>query len=71
MRCTVFVGREVELAVMDEGFVSPRSELCIVYGRRRVGKSTLLEHFVAGKPFFLVRQQNLWVTSGSGKSPSV
>ena len=56
----MFVGREAELAVMDEGFVSPRSELCVVYGRRRVGKSTLLEHFVAGKPsfFFLAGRES-------------
>ena len=60
MRCAVFVGREAELAVMDEGFVSPRSDLCGVYGRRRVGKSTLLEHFVAGKPsfFFLAGRES-------------
>lgn len=60
MRCAVFVGREAELAMMDEGFGSPRAELCVVYGRRRVGKSTLLEHFVTGKPafFFLAGRES-------------
>ena len=28
------------------------SELCVVYGRRRIGKSTLLEEFVRLRPAF-------------------
>ncbi|MBI4026890.1 MAG: AAA family ATPase [Verrucomicrobia bacterium] len=48
----MFTGRQQELAILNEDFDSPRSELCVVYGRRRIGKSTLLEHFARGKPAF-------------------
>ena len=40
----MFVGRERELADLDREFRLARASLAIVYGRRRVGKSTLLQH---------------------------
>jgi len=48
----MFVGREKELNTLNEGYISPISELCILYGRRRIGKSTLLEKFVSNKKAF-------------------
>jgi uncharacterized protein len=39
-----FIGREGELAELANEFRAPRASLAIVYGRRRVGKSTLLQH---------------------------
>jgi len=48
----MFVGREPELDALSEGYLSRNSEFCVMYGRRRVGKSTLLEHFVRDKPSF-------------------
>ena len=39
-----FIGREQELADLDREFRLPRGSLALVYGRRRVGKSTLLQH---------------------------
>jgi len=48
----MFTGREKELKILEEGFRSSQSELCVIYGRRRIGKSTLLEHFVKGRPCF-------------------
>ena len=43
----VFVGREHELASLEAQYDSKRFELAIVYGRRRVGKTYLLHHFLA------------------------
>ena len=43
----VFVGRENELASLESQYDSKRFELAIVYGRRRVGKTYLLHHFLA------------------------
>ncbi len=43
----VFVGREHELASLEAQYNSKRFELAIVYGRRRVGKTYLLHHFLA------------------------
>ncbi len=45
----VFVDREEELAWLEEGWASGRPQLRILYGRRRVGKSALLDAFAAGK----------------------
>jgi hypothetical protein len=43
-----FIGREQELADLSEEFAAPRPSLVIVYGRRRVGKSTLLQQAAKG-----------------------
>src|SRR5688500_10716052 len=45
-----FVGRSAELAALERHYRSARSGLVPVYGRRRVGKTELLLHFVARKP---------------------
>ncbi len=44
-----FVGREDELAMLERLYASERFEMLVLYGRRRVGKTSLLEHFCAGK----------------------
>lgn len=45
----MFLNRETELTWLDEGWHSGRAELRILYGRRRVGKSALLDEFARGK----------------------
>lgn len=45
-----FVGREYELEELEALYRSPRANLVVIYGRRRVGKSTLVEQFIANKP---------------------
>ncbi|MCC7106320.1 MAG: ATP-binding protein, partial [Chloroflexi bacterium] len=44
-----FLDRSSELAWLNEGWGSGRAELRILYGRRRVGKSALLDEFARGK----------------------
>lgn len=46
---TDFIGRERELAALEEAHGSRRSAFVPVYGRRRVGKSELILHFLAHK----------------------
>ena len=41
----MFVGRENELSIIQGAIDSDRAELGIVYGRRRIGKSSLLMQF--------------------------
>ena len=41
----MFYGRLEELNLLDERYLSKRSELVTIYGRRRVGKSSLVETF--------------------------
>lgn len=48
-----FHGRGRETRRLDTAFSSPRSELIVMYGRRRVGKTELLRRFTHDKqPFF-------------------
>ncbi len=44
-----FLGRRQELAVLENAYRAPRSGFLPVYGRRRVGKSELIVHFMSGK----------------------
>lgn len=45
----MFVGREAELAALEELYASQQFEMVVVYGRRRVGKTALLDEFSKGK----------------------
>lgn len=66
-----FIGRHRELDMLQRRYGSGRFECIIVYGRRRVGKTTLIRRFVQGKPcvFFSAiessAQRNLEVLSAS------
>lgn len=40
----MFIGREQELKTLDNEFNSPRRTSVLIYGKRRVGKSRLIEH---------------------------
>jgi AAA+ ATPase superfamily predicted ATPase len=46
---SMFVNRELDLDFLDEKHKSNKAELIIIYGRRRVGKTRLLQEFVKNK----------------------
>lgn len=46
----MFVGRKSELTQLEEAYASGKFEMAVVYGRRRVGKTSLINRFVADKP---------------------
>jgi AAA+ ATPase superfamily predicted ATPase len=54
----MFVNREPELAALERIFISGKAEMFVLYGRRRVGKTELLQHFCEGKQciYFLASQ---------------
>jgi len=56
----MFIGREKELRNLDELYNQRRFHLFILYGRRRVGKTTLLKEFCKDKAsiFFSAEQSN-------------
>ncbi|MBR1591097.1 MAG: ATP-binding protein [Acidaminococcaceae bacterium] len=45
----MFVGREMELATLDRLYASGKFEFVVIYGRRRVGKTALISHFIQNK----------------------
>ena len=45
----MFVGREAELAKLESLYKRRSFQMAVVYGRRRVGKTTLINEFCRGK----------------------
>lgn len=56
----MFLGREKELHELNQLYQRDRFQLFILYGRRRVGKTTLLQEFCRDKPsiFYSAEQSN-------------
>ena len=48
----MFIGRKEELRELNDRFRSGRFEMGVVYGSRRIGKTTILKEFVKDKPAF-------------------
>ena len=46
----MFIGREKELNSLNKLYDSGKFEFVVLYGRRRVGKTELINHFIAQKP---------------------
>ena len=44
-----FFGRKFELEGLEDIYEKPGFQLIVVYGRRRVGKSTLIQEFIKDK----------------------
>ena len=42
----MFVGRERELAALNQLYESDKFEFVVIYGRRRVGKTALISRFI-------------------------
>lgn len=45
----MFIGREKELAALNGLYNSDKFEFAVIYGRRRVGKTALISHFIQDK----------------------
>ena len=54
----MFVGRSVELDTLNAMYDSGKFEFAIIYGRRRVGKTTLIKAFIEDKKpvYFMARE---------------
>lgn len=55
-----FVDRELEIRTLEKEYAKKEASLVVVYGRRRVGKTTLLSEFMKGKKalYFLATQES-------------
>ncbi len=45
----MFIGRERELTELERLYTSEKFEFAVIYGRRRVGKTALISHFIKDK----------------------
>lgn len=56
----MFVGRERELDVLEKCYKKQTFQMVVMYGRRRVGKTTLLSFFAKDKPsiFYTAQEQS-------------
>jgi len=49
MNDQLFIGRKDELAYLEKAYASQDFEFCVVYGRRRIGKTSLVVRFCEEK----------------------
>jgi len=56
----LFVDRKEELKALSEHYRSKKPEFIVIYGRRRVGKTELITHFIKNKPniYFLGEEKS-------------
>lgn len=56
----MFVGRKVELSQLERAYDAGTFQLQVIYGRRRVGKTALIQKFISDKPNarYFIAQQN-------------
>ena len=47
--CKHFIGRKSELQSLENAYAKNTFQMCIIYGRRRIGKTTLINEFIKGK----------------------
>lgn len=45
----MFIGRDKELNALDKLYSSEKFEFVVIYGRRRVGKTALINQFIGDK----------------------
>lgn len=55
-----FIGRKRELRELEERYQSGRFEMGVIYGARRIGKTSLLKKFSEDKPslYFQARESS-------------
>ena len=44
-----FIGRKMELKALEDAYEKDDFQMAVIYGRRRIGKTTLLRQFCQGK----------------------
>ena len=60
----MFYCREEELCIMNQRYEKERFECIVIYGRRRVGKTALINEFCKDKP-------TIYFSALKGKSGSI
>ena len=56
----MFIGREKEVNELEKRYINSDFQFIVIYGRRRIGKSFLIKHFIQKKDsiYFVATEQN-------------
>ena len=54
---SVFIGRDREISLLEERFSGNKAEFVVIYGRRRIGKSELIEQFIQNNGIRLLARE--------------
>jgi hypothetical protein len=54
---SVFINRQRELSLLNQRFDSTRAEFMVIYGRRRIGKSELIDQFTNNRGIRLLARE--------------
>ena len=56
----MFIGKQTELTKLNKMYETDQFEFAVIYGRRRVGKTTLIKELCKGKKviYFVAREAN-------------
>lgn len=50
----MFIGRENELSLIEDLYRKKEGKIIVIYGRRRIGKSVLIHHYIKNKPHLYI-----------------
>lgn len=68
----MFIGREKELKKLNAMYESAEFEFAVFYGRRRVGKTTLIQEFIKNKKaFYYMSMEGTQTENLAGLSRSI
>jgi AAA+ ATPase superfamily predicted ATPase len=54
-----FINREMEIKALEKFWKQKETQLIVIYGKRRVGKTELIKHFIKQKPYIYFLAQKL------------
>ncbi|WDU83041.1 ATP-binding protein [Caloramator sp. Dgby_cultured_2] len=57
----MFIGRKSELDSLNKLYIEDKFQFIVMYGRRRVGKTTLLAEFCKDKPSIFLLLKNIMI----------
>ena len=55
----VFIGREKELAMLNQAYLKGGNSIVVLYGREQIGKTTLVKKFVQDKTYVYYQAREL------------
>ena len=61
----VFIGREKELAMLNQAYLKGGNSIVVLYGREQIGKTTLVKKFVQDKTYVSVSYTHLTLPTNS------